>query len=224
MYQEKNDDDDINLSFGAKGRGALIEETAILSPKSESQVDQESCANQCFRFLKYNQGVKYLAALVLVGIIILATLGTGGGKNGEKWPSIYIGDVLVHLNALQEAAAGFPQGSRSIGIGFGSSYNYVYSQLTAEDELLVSYQDFVVDVWELADEPTLSLLTGNTMLPFMYGEEFQELSYSGSGYVNSSVTAIPNGGCKYASVIFHIPLTIFILDFCSFFHFFCYFY
>ena len=108
--------------------------------------------------------------------------------------------LVEHLEALQ-AIADANDGNRASGTeGYDDSADYVVGRLEAAG-YTVTRQVFDFAFYELVGTPTLARTAPSTTpTTYVYGEDFQDMSYSGSGAVNGAVVPVDvastTSGCE----------------------------
>ena len=108
--------------------------------------------------------------------------------------------LVEHLEELQ-AIAEANGGNRASGTeGYDDSADYVVERLEAAG-YDVARQEFEFAFYELIGTPTLAQ-TAPTPTTYVYGEDFQDMSYSGSGTVTGTVVPVDvasaDSGCEEA--------------------------
>jgi Zn-dependent M28 family amino/carboxypeptidase len=113
---------------------------------------------------------------------------------------VTVDGVEEHLEAFQEIATANGGNRASGSSGYTASADYVEERL--EDAgYTVTRQPFDFDFYEVVGQPTLER-TAPTSKTYVYGADFQDMSYSGSGSVDGAVVPVDIGsadsGCDAA--------------------------
>jgi Zn-dependent M28 family amino/carboxypeptidase len=141
--------------------------------------------------------------LAVAGALVTATPAAAGTKcdTVEKLMGcVTLAGVQEHLAAFQ-AIADTHGGNRASGLpGHTASADYVQDRLEAVG-YTVTRQPFDFNYYEVIGTPTFAQ-TAPTPTEYVYGEDFDDMSYSGSGTVTGTAVPVdvdsPDSGCEAA--------------------------
>src|SRR5215217_4864181 len=126
--------------------------------------------------------------LAVAGAVVTASPAAAAGTcdTVEKLTNcVTLAGVQEHLAAFQ-TIADTHGGNRASGMpGHTASADYVQERLEAAG-YVVTRQPFDFDYYEVIGTPTFAQ-TAPTPTEYVYGEDFEDMSYSGSGAVTGTV-------------------------------------
>ncbi|KAH3756095.1 M28 family peptidase [Pelomyxa schiedti] len=156
----------------------------------------------------YKKAVLITVAIVLA-VVVVATVTAGSVRFANR-PRDYIADHITvegltsHLNALQDIA-NKNNGNRAANTtGYVESMRYVVETLQNYTDLIVSTQEIPYWGFELLGTPFLNQISPKTV-QYIRGDDFEVLTYSGSGTVTSPIFIVPEYGCTDADYADFIP-------------------
>jgi Zn-dependent M28 family amino/carboxypeptidase len=141
--------------------------------------------------------------LAVAGAVVTASPAAAAGAcdTVEKLMGcVTLAGVQEHLTAFQ-TIADTHGGNRASGMpGHTASADYVQERLEAAG-YVVTRQPFDFDYYEVIGTPVFAQ-TAPTPTQYVYGEDFQDMSYSGSGTVTGTAVPVdvtsPDSGCEAA--------------------------
>jgi Zn-dependent M28 family amino/carboxypeptidase len=141
--------------------------------------------------------------LAVAGAVVTASPAAAAGTCDtveELMGCVTLAGVQEHLTAFQ-TIADTHGGNRASGMpGHTASADYVQERLEAAG-YTVTRQPFDFDYYEVIGTPTFAQ-TAPTPKEYVYGQDFNDMSYSGSGTVTGTAVPIdvtsPDSGCEAA--------------------------